>query len=62
MVAAAAAAPAIPTWPATFNVSFYEMDSDLVGQDHYFNGSWMYDFTNKRQRIDRTTGKYDRCP
>lgn len=49
-------APSPPIWPNSFSINFTE--STLGAGDT--NGTWLYDYTNLRQRLDRATGKFDR--
>jgi hypothetical protein len=53
---AGSADPLPPVWPNAFSINFTE--STLGGGDT--NGTWIYDFANLRQRLDRDTGKFDR--
>lgn len=52
----AVSAPNPPYWPASFNVSFDEQ----TYAKPIIQGSWAYDYTNLRQRIDRSSGLNDR--
>ena len=54
------AQPSDPVWPNTFQMTFNEtLTYPLLGS-HYTAGTYYYDFPNKRYRIDRANGRYDR--
>lgn len=57
--AAAQSAPPPPVWPPSWSLNFSETTSIVVA-NYSFTGSWSYDYANRRERIDRSTGKYDR--
>lgn len=52
------AQPPPPIWPSAFSVNFSE--TTWLIESYNFTGAWYYDFTNGRQRIDRSTGAHDR--
>lgn len=54
------AKPTDPLWPNTFQQNFTETFYYPVIGTHYTRGTYYYDFTNKRYRIDRVNGRYDR--
>ena len=59
VVPSSAASPLPPIWPNAWSMNFSETTSDIIST-YNFTGAWYYDYTNARQRIDRSTGKYDR--
>lgn len=52
--------PAYPVWPDMFQQSFQESFYYPVLGTHKTNGTYYYDFANRRYRIDRANGRYDR--
>lgn len=52
--------PATPVWPAQFTEDFTEtMTYPVIGSSKT-KGQFYYDWTNKRYRVDRENGKWDR--
>ncbi|CAI7797336.1 unnamed protein product [Closterium sp. NIES-53] len=54
-----AEAPRAPVWPSRFQVDFYE-EMYLPWYTLTTEGTWWYDYTTRRQRIDRRNGLGDR--
>ena len=52
--------PAYPVWPVMFQQSFKENLYYPILGTHQTNGTYFYDFANRRYRIDRVNGRYDR--
>jgi len=59
-VASAAEKPADPIWPDVFTQEFKEKFYYPVLGTHYTTGKFYYDFPNRRYRVDRVNGRYDR--
>jgi len=59
-VATTKAQPADPKWPDVFQQTFNETFYYPVIGTHKTKGTYYYDFPNKRYRIDRENGRYDR--
>ena len=53
-------APSDPVWSELFQQSFQEKFYYPVVGTHYTNGTYYYDYTNRRYRVDRDNGRYDR--
>jgi len=52
--------PADPVWPKVFSQEFNEtFYYPFIGK-HYTKGTYYYDFPNKRYRVDRDNGRFDR--
>jgi hypothetical protein len=51
---------ATPIWPDQFEQTFEETLKYPVLGSHSTNGKFFYDWTNKRYRVDRENGHYDR--
>jgi hypothetical protein len=49
-----------PVWPDQFEQSFEETFTYPVFGSHTTKGKFFYDWTNKRYRVDRENGHYDR--
>ena len=49
-----------PVWPAQFEESFEETLKYPILGSHTTSGKFYYDWTNKRYRVDRDNGHYDR--
>ena len=52
--------PSDPVWPELFQQSFQEKFYYPVVGTHYTNGTYYYDYTNRRYRVNRDNGRYDR--
>ena len=52
--------PAFPLWPNMFQQTFTEVFTYPVVGSHQTNGTYYYDYANRRYRIDRDNGRYDR--
>lgn len=52
--------PPYPVWPEMFQQNFEEKLTYPVLGTHETNGTYYYDFANRRYRIDRANGRYDR--
>ena len=52
--------PSDPVWSELFQQSFQEKFYYPVVGTHYTNGTYYYDYTNRRYRVDRDNGRYDR--
>jgi len=52
--------PAFPLWPDMFQQNFTEILTYPVVGSHKTNGTYYYDYANRRYRIDRDNGRYDR--
>jgi len=55
-----ASQPSDPVWPKQFYQEFNETLSYPILGTHYTKGKYYYDYTNRRYRIDRENGRYDR--
>jgi hypothetical protein len=60
LLALALANPADPEWPETFTTTFDETMSYPVIGSHSTTGTFYYDYTSGRYRVDRANGRYDR--
>ena len=52
--------PAYPVWPEMFQQNFEENLTYPILGTHQTHGTYYYDFANRRYRIDRANGRYDR--
>ena len=59
LLASAFAEPAYPLWPNQFTQTFNETTSLFIGS-HHTTGTYYYDWTNRKYRVDRANGRNDR--
>ena len=52
--------PSDPVWPDKFQQTFNETFYYPVIGTHYTTGKFYYDWKNKRYRVDRANGRFDR--
>ena len=52
--------PPYPRWPDVFQQNFTETFYYPVLGTHNTSGTFYYDFPNRRYRVDRVNGRYDR--
>jgi hypothetical protein len=58
-IALVAAEPITPVWPESFKMDFNETNKVLILKGHT-HGTYVYDAVNKKTRMDRANGKFDR--